>query len=187
MAQSDSFESSYYTQNGVNGSSVRTKGLLWLCISFIKKRTISLRDFSFVKAFAFLSLENTLQPLLMDWVHLSQGYITTTKGQFTFYHSIPRSSVIHFFNFWIKLTLERFSGFNRTLSSFVCQYLDSLLQQIVSVTSQWHVQNPIKQPKMEFIGWKPLTIFEKSFILDVWQGSEYVSDRFILLLTFLLW
>ena len=24
-------------------------------------------------------------------------------------------------------------------------------------------------------GWKPLTIFTKSFILDIWQGSEYNS------------
>ena len=26
-------------------------------------------------------------------------------------------------------------------------------------------------------GWKPLTIFAKSFILDVWIGSEYNSEQ----------
>ena len=30
-------------------------------------------------------------------------------------------------------------------------------------------------------GWKPLTIFEKSFILDVWHGSEYASEHILLL------
>ena len=34
----------------------------------------------------------TLWPLFMDGVQLCQGYKTTTRRQFTFYHSVPRSS-----------------------------------------------------------------------------------------------
>ena len=28
-------------------------------------------------------------------------------------------------------------------------------------------------------GWKSLTIFMKTFILDAWQGSEYASPEYI--------
>ena len=34
-------------------------------------------------------------------------------------------------------------------------------------------------------GWKPLTIFAKSFILDVWQGSEYDPNHDLLSSLFL--
>ena len=34
------------------------------------------------------------------------------------------------------------------------------------------IQNPVKYLN----DFKPLTIFGKNSILDVWQGSEYVSD-----------
>ena len=39
---------------------------------------------------------------------------------------------------------------------------------------------PCQTPKIELFvkivsGWKLLTIFAKSFILDIWQGSEYAS------------
>ena len=40
---------------------------------------------------------------------------------------------------------------------------------------------PCQTPKIELFvkivsGWKLLTIFAKSFILDIWRGSEYASD-----------
>ena len=34
------------------------------------------------------------------------------------------------------------------------------------------------------ISWKPLTTFAKSFILDIWQGSDYASDLSLLNLIF---
>ena len=37
-------------------------------------------------------LKKTLWPFLINGVQLSQGYRATTRRQFTFYHSVPRSS-----------------------------------------------------------------------------------------------
>ena len=34
----------------------------------------------------------TLRPLFINGVQLSQGYRATARRQFTFYHSVPRSS-----------------------------------------------------------------------------------------------
>ena len=43
-------------------------------------------------------------------------------------------------------------------------------------------QKPCQTTKMELLAkiinsWKPLTIFVKSFILDIWQDSEYTSGH----------
>ena len=57
----------------------------------------SLDDFTFSKednsnSMIFALQKNTLWPLFMDGIQLSQGYRATMRRQFTFYHSVPRSS-----------------------------------------------------------------------------------------------
>ena len=70
-------------------------------------------------------------------------------------------------NSWRKKMGPKF--FNCTF-----QYLEKWRRAFSKQTSQ--------TTKMDLLakivnGWKPLTIFAKPFILDVWLGSEYASDR----------
>ena len=57
--------------------------------------------------------------------------------------------------------------FDLVLNIYVSEtYENQTLLRMHSLGLHWRIQNPVKQP---------LTIFTKSFILDLWLGSEYVS------------
>ena len=67
---------------------------------------------------------------------------------------------------------------------FLWKFLTKTLQNICFIffAQQRRIQNPAKhlrysvlQKKVNY--WKPLTIFEKCSILEVWQGSEYTSAQ----------
>ena len=63
--------------------------------------------------------------------------------------------------------------------------LQTIIKQLSNRTPvnncfQRRIQNPVKTQKWSFLqtkvnNWKPLTIFAKNSILDIWLGSEYVS------------
>ena len=84
-------QNSYYVQNGVNGSSVRARGILWLCTCFNKKAG-SLGDFCFVFSKDFVLIKDFL--LSLDHVD-SLVAVDSLRGIFSTLSINLRWSFLH--------------------------------------------------------------------------------------------
>ena len=114
----------------------------------------------------WLSLLSLLKSLPFYFVRISK--ISVKHGKLI---SAWILSSLTWRSFWSMFCLDFFFG-KKTRRDSRCSIIQPTLCRDTFRRGQRHIQRSVKH-----IRWKPLTIFAKCSIVDVWQGCEYVFKK----------